>query len=176
MNQMQCSFPKDWRSKLAQTGHFGANIQFNSQINIQLKALVDQENWNEIDHYFQLSTQKDGELFKFLSHFETFKQIEFIISVRDAQNPWEEDGIWHDDGSRKLAFSLSLTENIQNIEGGVLEIRKKNRNKNNEDKSYKIKPFAFGQIIIFATGTQGFEHKINKVTKAKRIIIAGWCQ
>ena len=47
-------------------------------------------------------------IFEFLKQFHDFNFIEFIISIRDSQNEWEEDGIWHDDGSRVFAFSLSL--------------------------------------------------------------------
>ena len=123
-----------------------------------------------IDSAFKELTHKEGNLFKYLSQFENFQSIEFILSLRDSENSWEEDGIWHDDGSRKLAFSLSLTKNSHLIEGGLLEIRKKD-----ELESLKIPPFEFGEIVVFKTGTSGFEHKINQVTLGKRFIIAGWC-
>lgn len=134
-----------------------------------LHNFVANERFEEIDNYFTAATSKDGFLFNFLSSYEDFREIEFIISLRDSNNEWEEDGIWHDDGSRKLAFSLSLIDS-NNIEGGKLEIRKIGSTTSNI-----IVPFNFGEIVIFKTGQDGFEHKINKVTKGRRLIIAGWC-
>ncbi len=135
-----------------------------------LKNLVAEEKWNEVDQYFQLITKKDGDLFLFLQNHHEFNSIEFIISIRDAQNEWEEDGIWHDDGSRIMAFSLSLTLNQDAIQGGILGMRKKG-----EDSFASILTPPFGQMIIFLTGEYGFEHKIHQVTAGKRVIIAGWC-
>ena len=135
-----------------------------------IKELVRQQNWDEIDQYFQKLSAPNGSLFEFLRKYQDFSHIEFIISLREAKNEWEEDGIWHDDGSRLLAFSLSLTEKPENIQGGILEIRPKG-----EVESVKIATAPFGEIIIFQTGTGGYEHKINAVTRGARLIIAGWC-
>lgn len=167
MDNTKIDFPNDWQDNLAKKGHFAVNLPLESTV----LELVHKEDWESLDSYFMQLTSPTGELFKVLSKFCDFKAIEFIISIRDAQNPWEEDGIWHDDGSRKLAFSLSLTKDHQEVEGGVLEIRQKG----NQD-SFKLKPFEYGKMIVFATGENNFEHKINQVTKGKRIIIAGWCQ
>ncbi len=144
-------------------------ILTNIELSTSLKDMVLNEDYKSIDKYFFEETKPKGKLFQYLSSFEDFSSIEFIISLRDAQNEWEEDGIWHDDGSRKLAFSLSIKDSY-NTEGGVLEIRKKGSN-----ESKKIRPFNFGEIVIFKTGASGYEHKINAVTKNKRLIIAGWC-
>lgn len=167
MNENDWTFPANWKDQLAQKGHFAAKITLKDNLIKNVKK----ENWQAVDHYFKQLTAAGGELFNYLSNFEYFKDIEFIISVRDANNEWEEDGIWHDDGSRKLAFSLSLNLNADFIDGGVLELRKKN-----SQNSFLIPPFSFGEIVIFATGKDHFEHKINRVTKGRRIIIAGWCQ
>jgi len=133
-----------------------------------LSQQVDEKNWIEIDRAFQKLTKADGELFKFLSSYKSFQSIEFIISYRDATNDWEEDGIWHDDGSRILAFSLSLTK--VKPEGGFLGIRKKG-----EESFVSIPTPDYGKMIIFKTGVEGYEHKIHRVTKGSRLIIAGWC-
>jgi hypothetical protein len=135
----------------------------------ELVKYVEESDYESIDKLFHKLTSKEGCLFKFLAQYEKFAEIEFIISLREAVNEWEEDGIWHDDGSRKLAFSLSIY-NTDQTEGGVLEIRKKG-----EVESKKIPPFNYGEIVVFKTGTSGFEHKINQVTKGQRLIIAGWC-
>lgn len=136
----------------------------------EIKNLVIQENWNDLDRRFKELTSPTGSLFKFLNQHHDFTSIEFIISIRDSNNEWEEDGIWHDDGSRVFAFSLSLTLEPENIEGGNLGVRKK------ETLPFeKIPTPSYGTIIMFLTGTYGYEHKIHQVTKGRRIIIAGWC-
>lgn len=136
----------------------------------EIKDLVIHENWEKLDQEFKLLTAKDGRLFKFLNEFHDFNEIEFIISIRDAQNDWEEDGIWHDDGSRVFAFSLSLTVDADHLEGGRLGVRQKG-----SENFFEIPTPSFGTIILFLTGMFGFEHKIHQVTKGRRIIIAGWC-
>jgi hypothetical protein len=131
---------------------------------------IQEENWRALDDEFKKLSQKDGDLFQFLLTYHEFNSIEFIISIRDSQNEWEEDGIWHDDGSRVFAFSLSLNVNPENISGGRLGIRPKGSTDFQE-----IPTPGFGDIILFLTGVHGYEHKIHQVTHGKRIIIAGWC-
>lgn len=134
-----------------------------------LKELIQKEKWADVDELFKKMTSSEGDFFRFLKKFHEFDRIEFIISIRDADNEWEEDGIWHDDGSRVFAFSLSLTT-VNHIEGGHLGIRKKG-----EAKGVLIKTPSWGEVILFLTGSYGYEHKIHKVTKGRRVIIAGWC-
>lgn len=134
----------------------------------EIAAMVREERWEELDKTFQCLTQKGGRLYQFLQSFHEFESIEFIISVRDAANEWEEDGIWHDDGSRVFAFSLSLTQG--DIQGGRLGIRSKD-----EEAFLQIPTPSFGGIILFLTGLYNFEHKIHQVTQGRRVIIAGWC-
>jgi hypothetical protein len=136
----------------------------------EIKNLVVARDWSGVDQAFQLLTQKDGHLFKFLRNYHNFEEIEFIISIRNAQNEWEEDGIWHDDGSRVFAFSLSLTLDSDHLRGGRLGIRRKG-----ETSLIQLPTPQFGGLIMFLTGLYGFEHKIHQVTQGERIIIAGWC-
>ncbi|WPU63271.1 2OG-Fe(II) oxygenase [Peredibacter starrii] len=135
-----------------------------------IRELVRNEDWKNLDGAFQELTKENGRLFNFLRTFHDFISIEFIISIRDAANEWEEDGIWHDDGSRVFAFSLSLSEDSDQIEGGRLGVRQKNT-----EEFLQIPTPEFGGIILFLTGLYGYEHKIHQVTKGRRIIIAGWC-
>lgn len=135
-----------------------------------IESLVTEEKWTELDFEFKKLTQKDGTLFQFLSTFHEFNEIEFIISIRDSKSGWEEDGIWHDDGSRVFAFSLSLNLTPLSIMGGHLGIRKKG-----DSKTQYIPTPGYGEIILFLTGKYEFEHKIHQVTEGRRIIIAGWC-
>jgi hypothetical protein len=136
----------------------------------EIRNFVREGKWHELDEAFKALTNSGGRLFEFLKTFHDFQSIEFIISVRDAGNDWEEDGIWHDDGSRVFAFSLSLTENAGGLEGGRLGFKRK------RDENFSLIPTPeFGGIILFLTGIYGFEHKIHRVEKGRRIIIAGWC-
>lgn len=135
-----------------------------------IRHLVRTENWKALDDAFKALTAPGGRLFGFLKTFHDFSSIEFIISIRDADNDWEEDGIWHDDGSRVFAFSLSLTEDAEKIQGGKLGVRRKNA----EEMELVPTP-EFGGIILFLTGTYGWEHCIHRVSKGRRVIIAGWC-
>jgi hypothetical protein len=136
----------------------------------EISSLVKNQDWNKLDEAFQNLTKKNGSLYNFLQNYHAFNEMEFIISIRDASHEWEEDGIWHDDGSRVFAFSLSLTLHPEEIQGGRLGIRRKG-----EDQMYQIPTPSFGNIILFLTGLYGFEHKIHRVLKGQRIIIAGWC-
>lgn len=136
----------------------------------EIRKLAQEKKWDELDAAFKELTSSSGRLFKFLETYHAFTSIEFIISIRDSSNDWEEDGIWHDDGSRVFAFSLSLTLHPEEIEGGRLGIRLKN-----EEPHLEIPTPGFGTIILFLTGLYGFEHKIHQVKKGQRIIIAGWC-
>jgi len=136
----------------------------------EVRESVKKQDWLKVDQLISSLTKKEGNLYQFLKNYHDFNDIEFIISIRDASSPWEEDGIWHDDGSRVFAFSLSLTVNSEEIEGGRLGIRPKG-----VEKFMEIPTPEFGKIILFLTGAYGFEHKIHRVTKGVRIIIAGWC-
>lgn len=136
----------------------------------EIKDLVLREDWNGLDAAIKELTKKEGRLFQFLNSFHDFNEIEFIISVRDSINEWEEDGIWHDDGSRFFAFSMSLTIDSQQVKGGRLGIRQKGA-----ERYMDIPTPEFGGIILFLTGIYGFEHKIHQVLEGRRIIIAGWC-
>lgn len=154
------------RPELFQNGFHVSHFPLGDEI----RGHVEKEQWNELDQAFKELAKKDGRLFRFLEAYHDFNEIEFIISIRDSQNEWEEDGIWHDDGSRVFAFSLSLTLDADKIEGGRLGIRRK------EDQNFfQIPTPSFGTIILFLTGIYGYEHKIHQVTSGKRVIIAGWC-
>lgn len=157
---------ENFESNLEHSGHFLDTFNLSDTVKEATLTL----NWDLLDSEFKELTTSGGDLFKYLNQYSEFKSIEFIISIRDSENEWEEDGIWHDDGSRVLAFSLSLMTDPTSVEGGVLEIRKRG-----QLESIKIPPFNFGEIVVFLTGTSGYEHKINAVTKGIRIIIAGWC-
>ncbi len=134
-------------------------------------GLVKERNWDAVDHAFQKLTSEGGRFFDFLGQFYRFSRIEFIISIRDSKNEWEEDGIWHDDGTRVFAFSLSISLQANEIKGGALEIRKKGE----PETIQSIPTPPFGTVILFLTGIHGFEHRTRQVIEGERIVIAGWC-
>lgn len=136
----------------------------------EIEALVRQADWPALDQAVAVLCAQDGSLYRFLQRFHDFSSIEFIISIRDAANDWEEDGIWHDDGSRVFAFSWSLSLSSEEIKGGRLGIRPMG-----QENDVQIPTPRMGGIILFLTGLYGFEHKIHQVKAGRRIIIAGWC-
>jgi hypothetical protein len=148
----------------------GFSVQQYPLLPTAFHTLVDDANWLAIDQAFQEQTAPSGKLFQWLLQFHEFDSIEFIISVRDSADPDQEDGIWHDDGSRQFSFSLSLTENPQELRGGDLGLRKIG-----EENFERVPTPPFGNVILFLTGTYGFEHKIHQVTRGKRIMLVGWC-
>lgn len=135
-----------------------------------LEEWVRMEQWVEVDLYFKKLTMPAGALFLELRKFHEFTRIETMLSIRDSDNEWEEDGVWHDDGSRVFAFSLSLNLHADEIKGGGLELRKKN-----SENSVSVSTPGFGTAILFLTGVHGYEHRTRQVTKRKRVMLVGWC-
>lgn len=142
--------------------------QFKMNLPDEVKQLCLDHKLIELDHYFGNTTQENGTIFNLLQNFINFKSIEYIVSYRHGDDPDEEDGIWHDDGSRKLAYSISLTTAA--IKGGEFLFRYKGNDQ------YRIFPTpSFGTMTVFQTGQNNFEHMVKKVDSGKRIITAGWC-
>jgi len=134
----------------------------------EIQDFIFKKDWASLDSRIESMCQKEGLISRTLKEFRYFSTIEHIISLRKAP---DEDGIWHDDGSRQLAFSLSLNLNPENIEGGELSIRKKG----NPDRVGKIETQPFGSMIIFLTGHDHFEHMTHMVKTGERLVAAGWC-
>jgi hypothetical protein len=134
----------------------------------EIKTLVENENYLELDQYFLREfNNTNGRLYSILNSLFPIDYIEHIIAVRSA--PEDEEGIWHDDGSRYLGFSLSLNLNPQSIQGGDLRFRPKGQ------LDFKtITPRPFGTMILFLTGLYNYEHQVSQVTHGKRTVIAGW--
>ena len=133
-----------------------------------LRSWVLAQHWKALDQSMAGLVVPGGALFETLQPHAQFAKIEHMLALRDGANPDEEDGIWHDDGSRVLAFSLSL--NFFGLpEGGALEIRPK------DGKIKSLGPYLPGKLVIFRTGRDGFEHRTRKVTQGLRLVCAGWC-
>lgn len=134
-----------------------------------LRNWVRNDEWDKVDQHFKELLAPQGELFNYLQKYFPFTIVEQMLAVRDSQNKWEEDGIWHDDGSRQFAISLSLNENPELIEGGKLGFRKKG-----EERFEEIATPQFGEMIVFLSGIHGYEHRIHQVKKGRRVILVGW--
>jgi len=133
-----------------------------------VKTMLLEKKWQELDQYFLQISKPGGQLRNFFNDYLDYEKLEHIIAIRTA--PDDEDGIWHDDGSRYLGFSLSLNLHPETIKGGNLSFKKKE-----ERDSVVFPPQPYGTIIIFLSGLSGYEHMVSAVTKGERIVIAGWC-
>jgi hypothetical protein len=134
----------------------------------EIKQNIRLQNWNNLDRILKIATSPDGFLHQQLQLYISIKSIEFIIAIRSA--PDDEDGIWHDDGSRQLAFTLSLVEDLKQLEGGILQLRQKSA----REHITLIPTPAYGTLTIIKTGHEGYEHCVTKVSRGTRIICAGW--
>ncbi|MBD64401.1 MAG: hypothetical protein CME62_04295 [Halobacteriovoraceae bacterium] len=157
------NFFSQCHNDLKEQGYTQLSVKVPESIN----EAVMKKNYVKLDQLMaQALEPQKGWLSLILLNFTQFSKTEYIISLREAGE--NEEGIWHDDGSRILAFSLSLT--LDEVGGGILEFRKKG-----SKDSMQIKTPPFGDMIVFKTGHEGYEHKINEVTQGSRLIIAGWC-
>jgi hypothetical protein len=147
------------------------NAQLSISLPENLNEYIKNQDWQGLDHQLSYLVLPGGLIFETLRPYTKFETIEYITSIRDANNEWEEDGIWHDDGSRVLAFSLSLNLDPLLIEGGEIAFRKKEINA----PINMIPVMPFGTLIIFATGFWGWEHMVHRVKKGMRVVMAGWC-
>jgi|GEM_PF-356797 hypothetical protein len=130
---------------------------------------IKNRDYAQLDQEVFKFTSSEGPLRQKLLEFADFNYIEHILSLRTS--PDDEEGIWHDDGSRPLAFSLGLNLNPEKIEGGELLFREKG-----QSSEYKtIPPLAFGRGVVFLTGLWGKEHRVCAVAKSERLVCAGWC-
>ena len=144
-------------------------IQTSFPLPAHIQTFVETRNWKALDDAFKEMSGPQGLLRNFLNDYLDYQGLEHIIAIRTA--PEDEDGIWHDDGSRILGFSLSLTLESDKVEGGHLQFRKKG-----ETIGESISTRPFGTILLFLTGIYGYEHRVTAVTSGERIVIAGWCQ
>ncbi|GAB4016401.1 MAG: hypothetical protein Fur0010_16150 [Bdellovibrio sp.] len=132
-----------------------------------VRSFVKNENWNELDHFIKIETRPEGLIGAIISQYIDHFEIEHIIALRKAP---DEDGIWHDDGSRDLAFSLSLNPRPNEIIGGRLLLR----NKGMPERIIPLQTQPWGHLILFLTGKQQFEHMTEAVQSGQRLVAAGW--
>jgi hypothetical protein len=137
-------------------------------LNDLILTYVKNRQWKELDNHFLEISRPGGSLFNFFQAYLTYTSLEHIIAIRTAPN--DDEGIWHDDGSRFIGFSLSLNLAPESIAGGELYFKKKE-----STEMSCFRPLPFGKIVIFLSGVYGYEHKVSAVTQGERIVIAGWC-
>lgn len=142
-------------------------VQIPLELPREIKNQVLMSDYQTLDQSLGNLLKPNGELYQSLSKVTEIFKTEYLIAVRSGAD--DEDGIWHDDGSRDLAFTLSLVLDLGQLEGGELLFKKK------ESDNIIIIPTApYGTLTIIKTGKEGYEHRVKKVTKGKRIICAGW--
>jgi hypothetical protein len=159
-------------SELKEKGfkHFQIDIPvlWRELLNVKDYQTLDQEAGKFIGHSGPLYSYIRDE---FPDYFEKSQNgFEYIISVRKGPQDIDEDGIWHDDGSRLLAFSLSLNLEPNSIHGGELLFRARSSKEN----TFSLETRPFGTLTVFATGQDGWEHKTSLVHNGTRVIMAGW--
>lgn len=141
-------------------------VQKKIDLPFEIDSAIEAEDWDELDRQLAVLTSSSGTIFTYLNSIRSINQIEFIIAIRECP---DDDGIWHDDGSRKIAYTLSLTKDLSQLDGGVLQFRKKM----SSDTQFIPTP-KYGTLTIFKTGVDDYEHCVLKVNKGRRIISAGW--
>jgi hypothetical protein len=141
---------------------------FELDLSPEIMHAAQNKNFLELDRLMSEFIASD--ITPILKTFKDFDHIEHLISLRSGTDPFEEDGIWHDDGSRVLAFSLSLNV-FGNITGGSLGFRKKNTS----ESEYLLGPYPAGTLLVFQTGVDGYEHRTSRVLSGERLVCAGWC-
>ena len=162
----------DFYNKLISEGYY----TFELNLPENWYELTKSQSYKELDLEAKKQLMPSGLLFKAMQakcpqiFSKSLSTFEHILSLRVGPEEEEYDGIWHDDGSRLLAFSLSLNLEYQKIRGGHLSLR----NKLLPNEVYNIHPRDFGTITIFCTGQDGWEHKTNLVSQGERLVLAGW--
>jgi hypothetical protein len=131
--------------------------------------LIKNKDYAQLDQEIFKFTAPEGPLRQKLLEFADFNYIEHILSLR--KSPDDEEGIWHDDGSRPMAFSLGLNQHPNEIQGGELLFR----TKGTHAQAQSFAPLAWGQGVVFLTGLWGYEHKVTAVRSSERLVLAGWC-
>lgn len=123
------------------------------------------KDWNQLDQIARSELAKGGRLHQILEEYCPIKSLEFIISLRKSP---DEEGIWHDDGSRDLAFSLALSPS--QFSGKGLSLREKGK----PETEYSLGVRPMGTLTLFLTGSSGYEHKTEEVLSGERLVLAGW--
>ena len=129
------------------------------------RAAILAKDWQALDSLAFEALAPNGALREILEKYCPVQRIEHLISLREAP---DEDGIWHDDGSRDLAFSLALS--LSSFKGEGLSLRKRGDLAN----SYSIPYRPYGSLTCFLTGSNGYEHRTNRVEVGSRLVLAGW--
>jgi hypothetical protein len=154
---------KEFIQSLKDIGH----AQMPLPISSGYDALWEVQDWATMDHCLGLELKPGGLLFPVFAQFGEIAKTEHILAIRTA--PDDEDGIWHDDGSRDLAFTVSFNKDPKSILGGELLLRKKG-----EEQYVALAPPPWGFLTVIKTGRQGYEHRVLKVSRGVRMVCAGW--
>ncbi|MFT6071181.1 MAG: hypothetical protein ACJAT2_001453 [Bacteriovoracaceae bacterium] len=141
------------------------HINFNWEVPPSWKQAILEKDWQTLDSLAAQAVSEKGSLRVLLEKLCPVQKIEHLISLREAP---DEDGIWHDDGSRDLAFSLSLS--LESFEGEGLGLRIRG----DEASAFTLGYRPYGTLTCFLTGSNGYEHRTHQVLKGSRLVLAGW--
>ncbi|MBH47789.1 MAG: hypothetical protein CME71_06425 [Halobacteriovorax sp.] len=144
------------------------HILLNLKLSESELALVRGRDWQSLDQVAKHWLNPGGKLWSLLAEHARFTSVEHILALRSG--PDDDEGIWHDDGSRLLAFSLSLTLKHESVHGGEISIRPKG-----SSEAYVLTCQPLGTLVIFNTGQDNFEHRVSAVKAGERLVLAGWC-
>lgn len=143
------------------------HLKYAIELEPKVQQLVLAQDWSALDQLAKTWLGPSGKIHDKLAQHCDFTSTEHILALREAP---DDEGIWHDDGSRLMAFSLSLTLNHQAVIGGEIMLREKGQI---NGVNYPTQPW--GTLIIFNTGRDGYEHRVSAVHTGKRLVLAGWC-
>ncbi|OUR96779.1 hypothetical protein A9Q84_10585 [Halobacteriovorax marinus] len=150
-------------SEIKKKGFLQMKLAFPKELADALKLC----NWQRVDQLLFEYLEVGAFLRTVLDQFHPYNTTEHMIAIRDART--DEDGIWHDDGSRHFAFTWSFNDDPE-LEGGELLFKVKN-----STECTTITPPAYETLTVFLTGEYNYEHKVNKVSRGVRKNLVGWC-
>lgn len=140
------------------------------------RNLIDQKDWETL-YKDCLGALKDGQWLANLvkehskSLFETEEfEWEIMLALREGPQDPEDEGIWHDDGSRDFALSISLNPSPTSYQGGSVLVRPKD----NIQEIKELGPLPWGHYWLFATGRYGWDHRTTIVTHGNRLVLVLW--
>jgi hypothetical protein len=143
-------------------------IQLRIELPPEVQHFILEENYKALDECLGDFLKNDGIIYNALLPLGPINKTEYLIAIRKGED--DDEGIWHDDGSREIAFTLSLVSDLSQLSGGILLFR----HKENREKTQAIPTPPYGTLTIIKTGKDGYEHRVQKVTSGKRVICAGW--
>lgn len=146
------------------------------ELPLSWRNYVSKQDWDSL-YEACLSALKDGQclsnVLKSLTlesfQTETF-DYEIMLALRTGPQDEEEEGIWHDDGSRDFALSISLNPEPHTIDGGEVYVRQKQA----PEVVSSLENLPWGHFWVFPTGKYGWDHRTSRVNSGNRLVLVIW--